>query len=153
MAVVGLARSTSTPASSAEARTLNFATATGSNNAGPTTPLMLRLMTAMGADDNTAGTELTNAGGATYAAQSLASKLAVAAWDGTLGKTKVTNNAVVRFDNLPTVTSPTAIVGVEVWDSAGTPIRWWAGTLVTARNPVPGDSLEFAVSALVFTMD
>lgn len=42
-----------------------------------------------------------------------------------------------------------SIVGVEIWDSAGTPLRWWWGTWTGQPISVPnGDIFQIAVSAL-----
>jgi hypothetical protein len=40
---------------------------------------------------------------------------------------------------------PAATVnGVEIWDSAGTPVRLWWGPLTTPRSLQAGDELKFS---------
>lgn len=108
----------------------------------PTAPLMLRLMTALG-DATTAGTEVSNAGGSTYAAQSLASAL------GTASAGSITNSAgSVVFTNMPATT----VNGVSIWDSAGTAIRLWFGALTTAKTTGLGDTLSFGTSTITATL-
>ncbi len=122
----------------AEARALNWLT--GNATTAPTLPLMVRLMTANGSDA-AAGTEVVNAGGSAYAPQSMAATAAV-------GTGSSVNNADQVFTNMPAVT----VVGVEIWDSAGTPFRWWWGPAVA---PVPtnlGDTLRILAGQLTLTM-
>lgn len=122
----------------AEARGLNWLT--GQATTAPTTPLRAALMTANGSD-STPGTEAT---GGSYARQNI-----------TLGTvsgsnpTVCSNSAVVRFDGLAAGT----YVGVEVWDSAGTPFRWWWKALPGGgRTVLAGDAIEFAIGELDFEL-
>lgn len=121
----------------AEARTLNWLT--GNSTTAPTGPLMVRLMTALG-NDSTPGTEVVNAGGSTYAAQA-------ATFPAATGTTQTANNVDITFTNMPTCT----VVGVEIWDSAGTPFRWWQGPAATPRSLVLGDTVRIVAGALVLT--
>jgi hypothetical protein len=108
----------------------------------PTTPLMLRLLTAVG-DATTPGTEVANAGGSTYAAQSLAAAL------GTAAAGSLTNSAAaVTYTNMPATT----INGVAIWDSAGTPVRRWFGALTTAKTTGLGDTLTFAQNTITASL-
>lgn len=98
----------------------------------PTAPLKVALVTANG-DDATAGTEVT---GGSYARQTLT----VAAATG--GATS--NSADIIFSGMPAAT----VVGVEVWDSAGTPVRLWYGALTASRTVAAGDDFELAAGEL-----
>jgi hypothetical protein len=117
----------------AENRTLNWLT--GNSTTAPTLPLMCRLMTANGSDSS-AGTEVTNGGGSAYAPQ----EVAFGAASG--GATE--NDAPVVFENMPAVT----VVGVELWDSAGTPVRWWHGPLAANKTLNLGDTFTIAAGDL-----
>jgi len=122
----------------AEARVLNWLT--GNSTTALTGPLMVRLMTANGSD-SVAGTEVANAGGSTYAPQSVAFPTAT-------GTTQTANSADIVFANMPTCT----VVGVEIWDSAGTPFRWWWGAAVASKAVNLGDTLRILAGALVLNM-
>jgi hypothetical protein len=98
----------------------------------PTTPLKVALVTANG-DDATAGTEVT---GGSYARQTLT----VAAATG--GATS--NSADIVFSGMPAAT----VVGVEVWDTAGTPVRLWYGPLTASRTVSAGDDFKLAAGEL-----
>lgn len=121
----------------AEARVLNWLT--GNTTTAPTLPLKLRLMTANGSD-STPGTEVVNGGGSAYAAQTVAIGAAT-------GTTQATNGADVVFTNMPAAT----VVGVEIWDSAGTPFRWWWGAATANKTTNLGDPLTVLAGALVLT--
>lgn len=124
----------------AEDRVGNWVTGNAGATA-PTLPLMVRLMTVNGSD-TVAGTELTNSGGSTYTPQSVA-------FPAFAGGTSA-NSALVRFDNLPSAT----ITGIEIWDSAGGPARWWYGPLAGGnRTVVLGDALEFAIGDIDLTLN
>ena len=111
----------------------------------PTGNLMLRLMTTNGSA-TAAGTEVANAGGSTYAAQRLDTAL------GTGAAGSITNSAAaVTFTNMPD-TSANSVKGVEVWDSAGTPVRRWFGALTTSKTTGLGDTLQFALSTITATL-
>lgn len=99
-------------------------------------PLKLRLMTANGTD-SAPGTEVT---GDTYAAPTIS--LA----DG--GTTTDTEISVV----LDSAVQKT-IVGVEVWDSAGTPVRWWHGALAASKVVNAGDPFVIPIGDLDLTLD
>jgi len=122
----------------AEARVLNWLTA--NTTTAPTGPLMARLMTANGSD-SAAGTEVTNAGGSTYAPVSVAFSAAA-------GSGSSANSVDLVFANMPAAT----IVGVEIWDSAGTPFRWWWGGAVTPKSTNLGDTLKILAGQLTLTM-
>ena len=123
----------------AEARILNILTGNTPNTA-PTLPLMVRLMTANGSD-SAAGTEVVNAGGSTYAAQS-------ASFPAASGTTQTANTADLVYANMPAAT----VVGFEIWDSAGTPFRWWWGPVTVSKATNLGDTAKILAGALVLTM-
>src|SRR6476620_150175 len=97
----------------------------------PTTPMMLRLMTANGSATS-AGTQVT---GGTYTPQNLTTAL------GTAASGSITTTGIINFTLMPAVT----VVGVEVWDSAGTPVRKWFGALTTSQTTNSGDTVSFAI--------
>lgn len=100
----------------------------------PTEPLKLALTTTV-PTESTPGTEMT---GGSYARQSITF--------GPISGGAVSNSALIRFDNL----SGDDVAGVEVWDSAGTPVR----LLFKAYSKTidPGDSLEIPVGDLDFAV-
>ncbi len=100
-------------------------------------PVRGRLMSANGTWTAN-GTELTNAGGSAYASVDVTSKL------GTVAASAVTNTSDITWTNLPAST----VVGLELWDSAGTPKRKWFGALSASKTVALGDSLTIAASAL-----
>ena len=102
----------------------------------PTTPLKVALVTANGTD-TAAGTEVT---GGSYARQNLAVAAAVG------GATS--NSADLVFTGMPAAT----VVGVEIWDSAGTPVRLWYGALTASRTVAAGDELRLVAGALQLSL-
>ena len=115
----------------AEGRVSNFVTGNAGATA-PTGPLKLRLMTANGSD-SAAGTEVA---GGSYTPQTVTF---------TAGA-PTSNDSLVRFEG---IANPRTIVGVEVWDSAGTPFRWmWAA--LSESKVITDGVLEFDVAALTF---
>lgn len=102
----------------------------------PTTPLKVALVTANGSD-TAAGTEVA---GGSYARQSLSVAAASA------GATS--NSADLVFAGMPAAT----VVGVEVWDSAGTPVRLWYGALAVSRTVAAGDELRITAGSLALSL-
>ncbi|MEV4784003.1 hypothetical protein AB0K53_00865 [Streptomyces tuirus] len=102
----------------------------------PTTPLKVALVTANGSD-TAAGTEVT---GGSYARQNLAVAAAVG------GATA--NSADLVFTGMPAAT----VVGVEIWDSAGTPVRLWYGPLTASRTVAAGDELRLTAASLQLSL-
>lgn len=98
----------------------------------PTTPLKAALVTANGTD-TAAGTEVA---GGSYVRQNLAVAAAVA------GATS--NSADLVFAGMPAAT----VVGVEIWDSAGSPVRLWYGPLAASRTVAAGDELRILAGEL-----
>jgi hypothetical protein len=116
---------------------------TGQATTAPATPLMVRLLTAIG-DDVAAGTQVSGSGNG-YTPQQFTPGTVVT----TAGVTQVKNTNLIRFNNMPGV----VVVGFEIWDSAGTPFRWMWALLQTPRTFDAGDPAEFAVGELVVTAD
>jgi hypothetical protein len=108
----------------------------GNSPTAPTTPLKVALVTANGSD-TTAGTEVTGGG---YARQSLAAAAAVS------GATS--NSTDLIYTNMPAAT----VVGVEIWDSAGTPVRLWYGALTASRTVAAGDEFRLVAGALTMSL-
>lgn len=102
----------------------------------PTSPLKVALVTANGTD-SAAGTEVT---GGSYARQSATFSAASA------GATS--NTGAITFTNMPAAT----VVGVEVWDSAGTPVRLWYGALSANKTTGAGDTFTIAIGDLDLTI-
>ncbi|MEU6543901.1 hypothetical protein [Streptomyces sp. NPDC046859] len=101
----------------------------GTATTAPVTPLKVALVTAAG-DDATAGTEVV---GGSYARQTLTV--------GAAASGAVSNSADLVWAGMPACT----IVGWEIWDSTGTPVRWWYGPLDTNRTLLAGD--EYRITA------
>lgn len=121
-----------------EARMVDWCLGTGSPTR-PTTPIKCRLMTANGSD-SAAGTEVT---GGSYASQTVT--FGAAATPG--GSTS--NAADTSFTGMPAVT----IVGVELWDSAGTPVRLWYGALTASKTTNSGDTFTIPAGSLTIGLD
>lgn len=117
----------------------------GSTTVGATGPMSLRLTTGTAPTATTAGTELTGTG---YTTGGTAIAFATASGGSTSGPT----GSPITWTNTSGV-SWSGIVGLEVWDSAGTPVRWWYGTW--SGQPIiiaPGNTFSCAVSAVTCTM-
>jgi hypothetical protein len=108
----------------------------GNTTTAPTTPLKVALVTVAG-DDATAGTEVT---GGSYARKTLT--VAAAVGGG------VANSADLDWTGMPACT----IVGWEIWDSAGTPIRWWYGLLDANKTFATGDEFKVVAGNLTLSI-
>lgn len=108
----------------------------GLASTAPTTPLKVALVTAAGTD-GAAGTEVT---GGSYARQNLAVAAAV--------NGATSNSADLVWTGMPAAT----VVGVEVWDNAGTPVRLWYGALTASRTVAAGDELRLPAASLTFSL-
>jgi len=102
----------------------------------PTAPLKVALVTANG-DDATAGTEVA---GGSYVRQDLSVAAAV--------NGATSNSADLVWTGMPAAT----VVGVEIWDSAGSPVRLWYGPLSASRTVAAGDELRLAAGALSLSL-
>lgn len=98
----------------------------------PTTPMKLALVTANGSATS-AGTEVT---GGSYARQTLTM--------GSASGGANANSGSISFTSMPAAT----VVGVEVYDSAGSPRRAWWGALTSSKTVGAGDTLSFATSSI-----
>lgn len=107
--------------------------------ANPTGATKLALVTAAGSN-TAAGTEVANAGGSSYSRQTITFNAASAG--------SASNSAIVNFTNMPACT----VVGVEIWDSAGTPIRRYFGNLASSKTTALGDTLSFAAAAITVAL-
>ncbi|MFE7906475.1 phage tail fiber protein [Streptomyces albogriseolus] len=108
----------------------------GNATTAPTTPLRVALVTANGSD-TAAGTEVT---GGSYARKTLTTAAAV--------NGATSNSADLVWTGMPAAT----VVGVEVWDSAGTPVRLWYGALAASRTVIAGDELRIPAGSLTFSL-
>jgi hypothetical protein len=102
----------------------------------PTSPLKLRLMTANGSS-SAAGTEVT---GGSYSSKTIAFN---AASGGSAAHT-----ADITFTGMPAST----VVGVEIWDSAGTPVRIWWAAMSSPKTLASGDSLTFPAGSIILQL-
>ena len=96
----------------------------------------LRLMTANG-NDASAGTEVT---GGSYVAQTIEFDAAASG--------SISNSASISFTGMPAVT----VVGIEIYDSAGSPKRLAYGALTASRTVTAGDTVQFASSAITLSL-
>ena len=122
-----------------EANKLLTSSVTGAAYTAATGAVNLALITtATPSTATTAGSEVT---GGSYARQATTS-----AW-GTASGGSITNSLLaISFTGMPAVTS---VGGIELWDSAGTPVRRWFGTLAANKTTNVGDTISFATSSIV----
>lgn len=125
---------------------LNYALSAGS---APTItqPYKLRQMTAMGTGNGNVngsnGTELSASG---YTAGG--STLGASAPFGTFSSSSPSQTNVNAVSWSATGTW-TAVVGIEIWDSAATALRWFQGTLTSnITGVVNGDTVQFASGSI-----
>lgn len=102
-----------------------------------TYPIRCRLMTANGSA-TASGTELATSGGYTAGTGAPTVQFAAAATGSKASSTDVT------VTNMPATT----IVGVELWDSAGSPERKWYGALTASKTTNAGDTFTIASGSL-----
>jgi hypothetical protein len=121
-----------------EANNVLGASVAGAAYSAPTTPIKLALMSANGSN-TAAGTEIS---GGSYARLTTASCWAAASAGS------ITTNTALTYTNMPAVTT----VGVELWDSSGTPVRKWFGSLTTPKTTGAGDTLTFPSSSLTASL-
>ena len=120
--------------------TATFTPGTGGGSALVITPpYKLRLMSTAGS--NTAnGTELTTTGGYTAGGSSLGSTFCAAPSGGTQS-----NSNAVSWSATGTWAT---VNGIEIWDSAGTPLRWLQGAITAITGVVNGDTVSFAIGSI-----
>lgn len=102
----------------------------------PTTPLKVKLMTANGSA-GAAGTEVT---GGSYAAQTITM--------GSASSGTAANTNSIAFTGMPSCT----VVGLEIWDSNGTPTRRWWGSVSASKTYNPGDTATIAIGAVTVSL-
>jgi hypothetical protein len=102
----------------------------------PTTPIKVRLNTAVGSS-TAAGTQVT---GGSYAAQTLTMSAASAESN--------TSSGALTYTSMPAVT----VTSVDEFDSAGTPIRRWWGSLTTPKTTNSGDTFSIAGGSYTKTL-
>lgn len=121
--------------------TATFTPGTGGGSALVITPpYHLRLMSAVGS--NTAnGTELVTGNGYTAGGLTLGTVFCAAPSGGVTSNT----NSV----SWPTATGTWATVnGIEVWDTAATPLRWLQGSITPITGVGVGDSVVFPAASI-----
>lgn len=101
-----------------------------------TTPIKLALMTANG-NDSTPGTEVT---GGSYARQTITF--------GAASSGQIANSAQIDFTGMPSCT----VVGIEIYDNAGTPKRLAYGPLTSSRTVTAGDTVQFSASSVTLSL-
>jgi hypothetical protein len=123
--------------------TTTFTPGTGGGSAFIVTPpFHLRLMTATGTNTSN-GTEATAGGCPGYVA--LGSSFGSSAFGTPSGGQQTNNNAV----NWSATGTWATITGIEVWDTAATPIRYLQGALTSNITGVSnGDTVSFAVGSV-----
>jgi len=108
----------------------------GTSSYSVTTPIKLALVTANGSD-SAAGTEVT---GGSYARQTIAFDAASSG--------SIDNNAAISFTGMPSCT----VVGIEIYDSAGSAKRLAYGALTASRTVTAGDTVQFASGAITLSL-
>lgn len=121
----------------AEANRLVDASLASASYSAPTSPIKGRLMTANGSATS-AGTEVS---GGSYAPQTIAFASASGG--------AAANSGTVNYTGMPAAT----IVGLELWDNAGTPRRQWWGALSASKTTNSGDTFSFAASSVTCTIN
>lgn len=126
---------------------LNYAY-NGAGSAGSINqPYMLRLMTAAGSGNgNVAGSNGTQLSASGYTAGG--STLGASSPFGSFSTTapSATNVNAVSWSATGTWST---VTGVEIWDSAGTPLRWNQGALTSSiTGVVNGDTVQFAAGSV-----
>lgn len=105
-----------------------------------TPPFHLRLMTAQGSNSSN-GTEMGTGNGYTAGGATLGTTFCAAPSSGS-----TSNSNSVSWSATGTWSTITAI---EVWDTAGTPLRWLQGALSSnITGVVNGDTVQFAAAAI-----
>jgi hypothetical protein len=106
------------------------------------TSIGIRLMTTNGSE-SAAGTELSTGGSYTAVTGITVVFDAAVNATGTYSATK--SNQAASQTGMPAAT----IVGIEIWDRAGTPVRQMWGALTSSKTTASGDTLSFAAAAIV----
>jgi hypothetical protein len=114
---------------------LNLSTAEAAYTV-PTAPIKVKLVTVIGTA-SAAGTEVV---GGSYVAQTLTMAAASAG--------SAASNAALTYTVMPACT----VVGVDEFDSAGTPVRRWWGPLSANKTTNAGDTFSIASGSYTKTL-
>lgn len=107
-----------------------------------TPPLKLRLMTAQGTNSSN-GTEATGVNCPGYTAGG--SSLGSSGFGAPSAGSQSNNNSV----SWSATGSWATITAIEIWDSAGTPLRWLQGALASSITGVAnGDTVQFSAGSI-----
>lgn len=118
---------------------------TGGGSFTVTPPYHLRLMTATGSNTSN-GTEATSGNCPGYTAGSVSSNSLGSTFCASPSAGQQSNSNAVTWNATGTWST---INGVEIWDAAGTPLRWLQGPVTSAiSGVVNGDSVTFAAGSL-----
>jgi hypothetical protein len=104
----------------------------------PTTPIKVALVSTIGTA-SAAGTEISGGPGP-YARQTITF---AAASGGSIA-----SNLALNYAGMPAVT----VVGVDEFDSAGTPVRRWFGLLSASKTTNSGDTFSIASASYTKTL-
>jgi len=120
----------------------------GVNLTATTTPFKLRLMTAMGSGNGNTnganGTEL-SASGYTAGGNSMGASPTFTTFVAA-SPAAVSNSSAVSWSATGTWST---VVGIEIWDSAGSPLRYLQGTTTSSiTGVVNGDTVQFAAGSI-----
>lgn len=108
----------------------------GTSSYSVTTPIKLALVTANGSD-SAAGTEVT---GGSYARETISFTSASGG--------SIENDAAISFTDMPACT----VVGIEIYDNAGSAKRLAYGPLTASRTVTSGDTVQFASGAITLSL-
>jgi len=105
-----------------------------------TPPFHLRLMTAQGSNSSN-GTEMPTEFGYTALGSTLGTTFCAAPSAGSMSNSNVVSWSATG--TWPTITS------IEIWDTAGTQLRWLQGSLTSSiTGVVNGDTVQFAAASI-----
>lgn len=121
-----------------EATAILQSSVAGTAYTAPQTPIKLALITTTTA--STASTPGSEVSGGSYARATIVF--------GSASGGSIANNASISFTNMPACT----VGGIELWDSAGTPVRRWFGTLGSSKTLGAGDTISFASGAITVAL-
>ena len=116
----------------------------GTNTIGATSPVKVRLTTTA-PSSTAAGTELSATG---YTVGGTAITFATASGGSTSGPT----GSAISWTN-SSGSAWSGVVGLELWDSASTPVRWWFG--LWSGQPIviaAGNTFSVSTSAITTTL-
>jgi hypothetical protein len=121
-----------------EANALLAASSGQATYTAPTAPLKVALVSTIGTA-TVAGTEISGGSGP-YSRQTITF--------GAPSGGSISSNIAVTFTGMPAVT----VVGVDEYDSAGTPVRRWFGLLSASKTVNLGDTFSIAAASYTKTL-